>query len=147
MSLADLAVGPVIPVSDLKQSLAFYEGSLGLSGEPVPGGFTCCVAAAARGSSCSPGTDYAAARRMAACQLRGAGGLEAVVDGLHAAGVATEALRGGPVCDRRTGALPTWTACASPGSVTPTEQVIAILGPIERGTQGVPLARAGKVPP
>ena len=30
MSLADLPVGPVIPVSDLERSLAFYEGTLGL---------------------------------------------------------------------------------------------------------------------
>jgi catechol 2,3-dioxygenase-like lactoylglutathione lyase family enzyme len=37
--LRDMPVGPVIPVSDLERSLAFYEGMLGLSGEAVPGGY------------------------------------------------------------------------------------------------------------
>jgi catechol 2,3-dioxygenase-like lactoylglutathione lyase family enzyme len=37
--LRDMPVGPVIPVSDLERSLAFYEGKLGLSGEKVPGGY------------------------------------------------------------------------------------------------------------
>jgi catechol 2,3-dioxygenase-like lactoylglutathione lyase family enzyme len=38
MSLGQQNVAPVIPVSDLERSLAFYEGRLGLSGEPAPGG-------------------------------------------------------------------------------------------------------------
>lgn len=37
--LQELNVGPVIPVSDLDASRAFYEGTLGLSGEPVTGGY------------------------------------------------------------------------------------------------------------
>ncbi len=40
MSIENLKVGPVIPVSDLERSLAFYQGVLGLPGEPVPGGFS-----------------------------------------------------------------------------------------------------------
>jgi catechol 2,3-dioxygenase-like lactoylglutathione lyase family enzyme len=39
MSIKDLKVGPVIPVSDLDASVAFYENVLGLSGEGVPGGY------------------------------------------------------------------------------------------------------------
>ena len=38
MSLESLEVGPVIPVSDMEASRAFYEGKLGLRGEPAPGG-------------------------------------------------------------------------------------------------------------
>lgn len=33
-----LALGPVIPVSDLRRSIAFYHDVLGLAGEPAPGG-------------------------------------------------------------------------------------------------------------
>jgi catechol 2,3-dioxygenase-like lactoylglutathione lyase family enzyme len=39
MRLAESAVGPVIPVSDLAASRAFYEDLLGLRGEPAPGGY------------------------------------------------------------------------------------------------------------
>ncbi len=38
MGLESLEVGPVIPVSDMEASRAFYEGKLGLRGEPAPGG-------------------------------------------------------------------------------------------------------------
>lgn len=37
-SPADLPVATVIPVSDVARSRAFYEETLGLAGEPVPGG-------------------------------------------------------------------------------------------------------------
>jgi catechol 2,3-dioxygenase-like lactoylglutathione lyase family enzyme len=40
MSIENLKVGPVIPVSDLERSLDFYQGVLGLPGESVPGGFS-----------------------------------------------------------------------------------------------------------
>jgi catechol 2,3-dioxygenase-like lactoylglutathione lyase family enzyme len=39
MRLAESAVGPVIPVSDLAASRAFYEDLLGLAGAPAPGGY------------------------------------------------------------------------------------------------------------
>ncbi len=39
MALASTPVGPVIPVSDLDASRAFYEGRLGLAGDATPGGY------------------------------------------------------------------------------------------------------------
>lgn len=39
MGVETLAVGPVIPVSDLEVSRRFYEGKLGLRGGPAPGGY------------------------------------------------------------------------------------------------------------
>jgi catechol 2,3-dioxygenase-like lactoylglutathione lyase family enzyme len=39
MGVETLTVGPVIPVSDLDVSRRFYEGKLGLRGEPAPGGY------------------------------------------------------------------------------------------------------------
>ena len=39
MGLEALPVGPVVPVSDLDASRAYYERLLGLPGEPVPGGY------------------------------------------------------------------------------------------------------------
>src|SRR4051812_32897550 len=39
MALDSLPVGPVIPVSDLAVSRRFYESTLGLRGEPAPGGW------------------------------------------------------------------------------------------------------------
>ena len=39
MILSESRVGPVIPVSDLRASRAFYEDLLGLRGEPAPGGY------------------------------------------------------------------------------------------------------------
>jgi len=39
MTFDSLQGGPVIPVSDLAKSREFYEGSLGFSGGPVPGGY------------------------------------------------------------------------------------------------------------
>jgi len=39
MELRSLNVGAVIPVSDLAASRAFYESTLGLRGEPAPGGW------------------------------------------------------------------------------------------------------------
>jgi catechol 2,3-dioxygenase-like lactoylglutathione lyase family enzyme len=94
MSLAELAVGPVIPVSDLKQSLAFYEGSLGLSGEPVPGGYVLRCGGGTR-IFLLTGTDYAARAEWPLASFE-AHGLEAVVDGLRAAGVAMERFDEGP---------------------------------------------------
>ena len=94
MSLAELAVGPVIPVSDLQQSLAFYEGSLGLSGEPVPGGYVLRCGGGTR-IFLLTGTDYAARAEWPLASFE-AHGLEAVVDGLRAAGVATERFDEGP---------------------------------------------------
>jgi catechol 2,3-dioxygenase-like lactoylglutathione lyase family enzyme len=37
--LNTVTIGPVIPVSDLGRSVAFYEQDLGLEGEPAPGGY------------------------------------------------------------------------------------------------------------
>jgi len=39
MTIAELNVGPIIPVSDMKRSRKFYEEVLGFPGEPVPGGY------------------------------------------------------------------------------------------------------------
>jgi catechol 2,3-dioxygenase-like lactoylglutathione lyase family enzyme len=39
MTLASTPVGPIIPVSDLDAARAFYEGRLGLAGDPTPGGY------------------------------------------------------------------------------------------------------------
>ena len=39
MAIDALRVGPVIPVSDMKASRSFYEGTLGLKGRPAPGGY------------------------------------------------------------------------------------------------------------
>lgn len=38
MELHTLHVGAIVPVSDMAASRAFYEGTLGLAGEPAPGG-------------------------------------------------------------------------------------------------------------
>jgi catechol 2,3-dioxygenase-like lactoylglutathione lyase family enzyme len=39
MELHTLQVGAIVPVSDMAASRAFYEGTLGLKGEPAPGGY------------------------------------------------------------------------------------------------------------
>jgi len=39
MELRSLNVGAIVPVSDMARSRAFYEGALGLDGEPAPGGY------------------------------------------------------------------------------------------------------------
>ena len=39
MDIETLSVGPVIPVSDMAASRTFYEETLGLEGEPAPGGY------------------------------------------------------------------------------------------------------------
>jgi catechol 2,3-dioxygenase-like lactoylglutathione lyase family enzyme len=39
MELRSLSVGAIVPVSDMGASRAFYEGTLGLAGEPAPGGY------------------------------------------------------------------------------------------------------------
>jgi catechol 2,3-dioxygenase-like lactoylglutathione lyase family enzyme len=39
MELRCLNVGAIIPVSDMGASREFYEGTLGLAGEPAPGGY------------------------------------------------------------------------------------------------------------
>jgi hypothetical protein len=38
MELHSLHVGAIVPESDMDASRAFYEGTLGLAGEPPPGG-------------------------------------------------------------------------------------------------------------
>jgi catechol 2,3-dioxygenase-like lactoylglutathione lyase family enzyme len=39
MELRSLNVGAIVPVSDMDVSRAFYEETLGLEGEPAPGGY------------------------------------------------------------------------------------------------------------
>ena len=39
MQLRSLNVGAIVPVSDMEASRAFYEGTLGLDGEPALGGY------------------------------------------------------------------------------------------------------------
>ena len=48
MQLRCLNVGAIIPVSDLAASRAFYEGALGLDGEPAPGGYALRAGGATR---------------------------------------------------------------------------------------------------
>jgi catechol 2,3-dioxygenase-like lactoylglutathione lyase family enzyme len=56
--IEELKVGPVIPVSDMAASRAFYEGQLGLRGEPAPGGYALRAGAETR-IFLLDGTDYA----------------------------------------------------------------------------------------
>jgi catechol 2,3-dioxygenase-like lactoylglutathione lyase family enzyme len=58
MGLEALRVGPVIPVSDMARSRSFYEGRLGLEGEPAPGGYA-LRAGAGTEIFLLEGTDYA----------------------------------------------------------------------------------------
>jgi catechol 2,3-dioxygenase-like lactoylglutathione lyase family enzyme len=51
-------VGPVIPVSNLAASRAFYESKLGLRGEPAPGGYALHAGGGTR-IYLLEGTDYA----------------------------------------------------------------------------------------
>lgn len=126
MSLADLPVGPVIPVSDLDRSLAFYEGLLGLSGEPVPGGYLLHCGGGTR-IFLLTGTDYAGLAEWPLASFE-ARGLEAVVDDLLAAGVVMERFEQGEyTTDERgianmDGVRIAWTR-------DPDAQVIAIFEP------------------
>ena len=96
MSLADLPVGPVIPVSDLERSRAFYEGTLGLKGEPVPGGHVLSCGGDTRiFLLTAPTTPRRAEWPLASFR---ADGLDVVVDELLAAGVVMDALRQRAVC-------------------------------------------------
>jgi catechol 2,3-dioxygenase-like lactoylglutathione lyase family enzyme len=58
VALDDVKVGPVIPVSDLVASRAFYEDRLGLRGEPAPGGYALDAGGGTR-IFLLDGTDYA----------------------------------------------------------------------------------------
>jgi catechol 2,3-dioxygenase-like lactoylglutathione lyase family enzyme len=58
MGIEALRVGPVIPVSDMAASRSFYEGTLGLQGEPAPGGYALQAGAETR-IFLLDGTDYA----------------------------------------------------------------------------------------
>jgi catechol 2,3-dioxygenase-like lactoylglutathione lyase family enzyme len=126
VSLADLPVGPVIPVSDLDRSLAFYEGLLGLSGEPVPGGYLLHCGGGTR-IFLLTGTDYAGLAEWPLASFE-ARGLEAVVDDLLAAGVVMERFEQGEyTTDERgianmDGVRIAWTR-------DPDAQVIAIFEP------------------
>jgi catechol 2,3-dioxygenase-like lactoylglutathione lyase family enzyme len=48
MDIQALSVGPVIPVSDMAASQEFYQGALGLAGEPAPGGYALRAGAGTR---------------------------------------------------------------------------------------------------
>jgi catechol 2,3-dioxygenase-like lactoylglutathione lyase family enzyme len=93
VSIRDLTVGPVIPVSDLSASLAFYEGKLGLQGEAVPGGYALQCGGGTR-TFLLTGMTYAghADRPLASFATDR---LEAVVDDLRAHGVPREELSEG----------------------------------------------------
>jgi catechol 2,3-dioxygenase-like lactoylglutathione lyase family enzyme len=85
MTFDGLQGGPVIPVSDLARSREFYEGSLGFSGEPAPGGYRL------QGSGGTviyllAGTDYAGQAEWPLISF-GTDDLATVVDGLHSRGV------------------------------------------------------------
>jgi catechol 2,3-dioxygenase-like lactoylglutathione lyase family enzyme len=126
MSLAALAVGPVIPVSDLERSLAFYEGSLGLSGEPVPGGYLLRCGGGTR-IFLLTGTDYAGGAEWPLASFE-AHGLEAVVDELLAAGVETERFEQGSYATDERG-IATMDGVRIAWIRDPDRQVIAIFEP------------------
>jgi catechol 2,3-dioxygenase-like lactoylglutathione lyase family enzyme len=58
MEIDALRVGPVIPVSNMAASRAFYEGTLGLQGTPAPGGYALRTGAGSQ-IFLLDGTDYA----------------------------------------------------------------------------------------
>ena len=94
MSLAALPVGPVVPVSDLERSLEFYEGALGLSGEPVPAGYVLRCG----GDTVIyllKGTGYAGRAEWPLASFA-TDRLEEVVDALRARGVELERFDDGP---------------------------------------------------
>jgi catechol 2,3-dioxygenase-like lactoylglutathione lyase family enzyme len=92
VSIENLKVGPVIPVSDLARSLAFYQGRLGLPGEAVPGGFSLRC-----GGDTTifllAGTHYAGRAEWPLASFA-TDDLESVVDDLIARGVETERFPG-----------------------------------------------------
>jgi catechol 2,3-dioxygenase-like lactoylglutathione lyase family enzyme len=93
MGLEALKVGPVIPVSDLGAARAFYEDTLGLEGEPAPGGRVLRAGGDTR-LFLLEGTDYAgqAAWPLASFQ---SDDLAATLDDLRARGVALEIMGAG----------------------------------------------------
>jgi catechol 2,3-dioxygenase-like lactoylglutathione lyase family enzyme len=126
MRLADLPVGPVIPVSDLERSLAFYEGSLGLSGEPVVGGYVLPCGGDTRIFLLTD-TDYAGRAEWPLASFR-ADGIEAVVDELLAAGVVMEQFDSGPYATDERG-IADMDGVRIAWLRDPDEQVIAIFEP------------------
>ena len=89
-----LEVGPVIPVSDLDASLKFYEGSLGLSGEHVPGGYVLRCGGNTR-IYLLPSTDYPGRAKWPLMSFE-TDRLEHVVDDLRAAGIEFVSFDEGP---------------------------------------------------
>jgi catechol 2,3-dioxygenase-like lactoylglutathione lyase family enzyme len=93
VSLDNLNVGPVIPVSDLDASLEFYEGALGLSGEHVPGGYALDCGGDTR-IFLLTGTGYAGRAEWPLASFA-TDRLEAVIDDLRSSGVAMEVFTDG----------------------------------------------------
>jgi catechol 2,3-dioxygenase-like lactoylglutathione lyase family enzyme len=92
--LQELSVGPVIPVSDLDASRAFYEGTLGLSGEPVPGGYVVRAGGDTR-IFLLTGTSYAGRAEWPLASFA-TDRLDQIVDELRSAGVQPESIEHGP---------------------------------------------------
>lgn len=94
MTCDELRVGPVIPVSDLSKALEFYEGALGLVGEPVAGGYQLRCGA---GTSILLliGTDHAGQATWPLASF-GTDDLERTIDRLRRRGVSVETIAEGP---------------------------------------------------
>jgi catechol 2,3-dioxygenase-like lactoylglutathione lyase family enzyme len=87
VTLARCPVGPVIPVSDLDASIAFYQGVLGLSGEPAPSGYR-LHAGSGSVAYLLGGTDYAGQAGWPLASFA-TDNLDGIVDDLAQRGVPT----------------------------------------------------------
>jgi catechol 2,3-dioxygenase-like lactoylglutathione lyase family enzyme len=90
MRLAELKAGPVIPVSEMETSRAFYEGTLGLEGGPAPGGHVLRAGGGTR-LFLLEGTDYAGQAEWPLASFE-TDDLAATVADLQSGGVELEAL-------------------------------------------------------
>jgi catechol 2,3-dioxygenase-like lactoylglutathione lyase family enzyme len=93
MGIQALTVGPVIPVSDMAASRAFYENRLGLEGEPAPGGYVLHAGAGSR-IFLLEGTSYAGEADWPLASFR-TDDLAATVDELRGRGVELEIMGDG----------------------------------------------------
>jgi catechol 2,3-dioxygenase-like lactoylglutathione lyase family enzyme len=97
LQLAALNVSPVIPVTDMERSRAFYEGILGLPGEPAPGGYVLRAGGGTR-VFLLEGTDYAGQAEWPLASFE-TGDLPATVADLRSRGVGLEIMGEGDPYD------------------------------------------------
>jgi catechol 2,3-dioxygenase-like lactoylglutathione lyase family enzyme len=93
MGLDALTVGAVIPVSDMAAARSFYEGMLGLQGEPAPGGYALRAGGKTR-LFLLDGTDYAGRAEWPLASFQ-TDDLDAVVKDLRRRGVNLEMMGDG----------------------------------------------------